>query len=127
MGVRVGWGSLKFAPTPICNIFLLLLLLLPHAHLAHLAHYNPTSTQHTMNTQYNIPAHLLRPGDRTELVVFSFLIDGISAAGRALIDRAIEHPWLFGIEAGLIVGGILFLLLPVIIGFGSLGPVSGEP
>lgn len=84
------------------------------------------NTQYTMNTQYSIPTHLLQPGEKTELVVFSFIIDGISAAARTLINHAIEHPWLFGIEAGLIIGGVLFLLLPAIVGFGPLGPVSGE-
>lgn len=83
-------------------------------------------TQYTMNYQHNIPAHLLGPDDKTELAVFSFSLDGISAIGRSLIEHAIEHPWLYGIAAGLIIGGMLFLFLPVIIGFSSYGPTAGK-
>lgn len=83
-------------------------------------------TQYTMNYQHNIPAHLLGPDDKIELAVLSFSLDGISAIGRSLIDHAIEHPWLYGIAAGLIVGGTLFLPLPVITGFGRYGPIAGK-
>lgn len=83
-------------------------------------------TQYAMDYQHNIPAHLLGPNDKTELAVFSFSLNDISAIGRSLIDHAIEHPWLYGIAAGLIVGGILFLVLPVIIGFGRYGPIAGK-
>lgn len=82
--------------------------------------------QYIMDYQHNIPVHLLGPDDETELAVFSFYLDGISTVGRSLIDHAIAHPWLYGIAAGLIIGGVLFLVLPVILGFGEFGPIAGE-
>lgn len=72
-----------------------------------------------------LPPHLVFPGAKTALTVFAFSLNGISGVGRAIIDQAIDHPWLFGITAALIIGGILFLILPAIIGFGPLGPIEG--
>ncbi|KAL0632624.1 hypothetical protein Q9L58_008472, partial [Maublancomyces gigas] len=82
--------------------------------------------QHSLNNQHKLPSHLLFPGAKTALAVFTFTLDGITAAGRALVERAIAHPWLFGITAALIIGGVLFLTLPVIVGFAPIGPVEGS-
>lgn len=78
------------------------------------------------NNQHNIPSNLLWPGAKTALAVFTFKLGGISVSERSFLDHVIAHPWLYGIAAGLIVGGILFLTLPVIIGFAEMGPVEGE-
>lgn len=75
---------------------------------------------------HNIPLLLLSPGEETALAVFIFVLDGITVAGRSLVEQAIAHPWVFGISAGLIVGGVLFLTIPVILGFAETGPVSGK-
>lgn len=79
-----------------------------------------------MNNQHRLPSNLLWPGAKTTLHVFTFPLDGINDAGRSLIEYAKEYPWLFGISSVLIAGGILFLTLPVIVGFAQTGPVAGE-
>lgn len=90
------------------------------------------NTQHNMdalynaNNQHNIPSDLLWPGAKTALAVFTFTLEGISVSARSFLDHVVAHPWLYGIAAGLIVGGILFLTIPIIIGFGRMGPIKGE-
>lgn len=84
-----------------------------------------------METQYplilNLPSSLSAPDAKTTLAVFTYALNGINTATRALIDHVIEHPWLYGITAALIIGGVLFIMVPVLVGFGPLGPISGEP
>lgn len=84
-----------------------------------------------MEAQYslllNLPSSLSTTGAKTSLAVFTYALDGINTTTRTIIDHVIEHPWLYGIIAAFIIGGILFIMVPVLVGFGPLGPISGEP
>ncbi|KAL0639434.1 hypothetical protein Q9L58_001462 [Maublancomyces gigas] len=68
----------------------------------------------------------LLPVCRTIKTTFKYTLRKLSAAGKAIIDYAIENPWKFGISSILIVGGILVLVVPVAVGFGTGGVALGS-
>lgn len=66
------------------------------------------------------------PVTRLIQATIEYSIDKLTAAGRALINYACDHPWEFGITSILIVGGVLVIVVPLAIGFGSAGPTLGR-
>lgn len=43
---------------------------------------------------------------------------------KALINQALERP--YEVPAYLIIGGVVYIMVPSLLGFGPTGPVSGE-
>lgn len=43
---------------------------------------------------------------------------------KALINQALERP--YEVPAYLIIGGVLYIIVPTLLGFGPIGPISGE-
>lgn len=63
---------------------------------------------------------------QTIQITARYALTKLTAASRAVIDYAIDNPIKFGVSSILIVGGILVIVVPLMVGFGSAGVVYGR-
>lgn len=59
-------------------------------------------------------------------ITASYALTKLTAAGRAVIDCAVNNPTIFGVSSILIIGGILVIVVPLAAGFGPAGVVYGR-
>lgn len=79
-----------------------------------------------MDPCHHYPLSFVCSVAKATFAVYTFTLEGITSAYRAVIDHVAKHPCIYGISGAFIVGGILFLLVPTFVGFGPLGPIAGQ-
>lgn len=87
--------------------------------------FSDNTNTRTLGNIFRRVRKALLPVCRAIKTTFKYTLGKLSAAGKAIINYAIENPWKFGISSILIVGGILVLVVPVAVGFGTGGVVVG--